>query len=188
MFPVLLAFRGGRPTARSCASASRANPAVSNRASVAIRTSSRPTGSTPTPVAVAALYLLLWWILWWGAGALLGVDLVLGPIALSGFVLSLLIAGWRSQRPGLTGAAVTVEAVYETPFQAHACMEPMNCTAHYRHGEAGAPDSLELWIPTQFPGGNISTASTRPGTSRWASICCSSPKLTWSTCGAIRFP
>ena len=64
-----------------------------------------------TTVVVAALYLLLWWMLWWGADALPGVDLVLGPIALSGFVLSLLIAGWRSQRPGLTGAAVTVEAM-----------------------------------------------------------------------------
>ena len=65
----------------------------------------------PTTVAVAALYLALWWLLWWGADALPGVDLVLGPIALSGFALSLLIAGWRSQRPGLTGAAVTVEAM-----------------------------------------------------------------------------
>jgi hypothetical protein len=68
-------------------------------------------GRLPTTVAVAALYLVLWWVLWWGAGTLLGVGLVLGPIALSGFVLSLLIAGWRSQRPGLTGAAVTVEAM-----------------------------------------------------------------------------
>lgn len=46
----------------------------------------------------------------------------------------------------------TLEAFYEYPFVAHLCMEPMNCSAHYRHGETGAADSLELWIPTQGPG------------------------------------
>ncbi len=51
------------------------------------------------------------------------------------------------------------EAFYEFAFVSHLCMEPMNCTAHYRHGADGAPDSLELWIPTQAPGRNISTAS-----------------------------
>lgn len=60
---------------------------------------------------VAALYVALWWSLWLVVGALLGTDLVLGPIALSGFALSVLIAGWRSQRPGLTGAAITVESM-----------------------------------------------------------------------------
>jgi hypothetical protein len=68
-------------------------------------------GKLPVTIALAALYLVLWWLLWWGAGALVGVALVLGPIALSGFVLSILIAGWRGQRPGLTGAAVTVESI-----------------------------------------------------------------------------
>jgi isoquinoline 1-oxidoreductase subunit beta len=38
-----------------------------------------------------------------------------------------------------------VEAVYELPFAAHACMEPMNCTVHIR------PDSAEAWVPTQAP-------------------------------------
>ena len=60
---------------------------------------------------VAALYLGIWWLLWWGFGLLPGVELVLGPIALSGFALSILVAGWRSQRPGLTGVAMTVEAM-----------------------------------------------------------------------------
>jgi isoquinoline 1-oxidoreductase beta subunit len=53
----------------------------------------------------------------------------------------------------------TLEAFYEYAFVTHLCMEPMNCTAHYRHGADGEPDSLELWIPTQFPGRNIATAS-----------------------------
>ena len=38
-----------------------------------------------------------------------------------------------------------LEAIYEIPFAAHACMEPMNCTVHIR------PDGAEAWIPTQAP-------------------------------------
>jgi len=40
-------------------------------------------------------------------------------------------------------AARMLEAVYEAPYQAHACMEPMNCTA--RIGE----DGCDVWVPTQ---------------------------------------
>jgi isoquinoline 1-oxidoreductase beta subunit len=36
-----------------------------------------------------------------------------------------------------------VEAVYSTPFLAHATMEPMNCTARVR------ADRAEVWVPTQ---------------------------------------
>ncbi len=53
----------------------------------------------------------------------------------------------------------TFEAFYDYAFVTHLCLEPMNCTAHYRHGANGEPDSLELWIPTQFPSRNISAAS-----------------------------
>lgn len=42
-------------------------------------------------------------------------------------------------------AAKTIEAVYEVPFLAHATMEPVNCTAHFRDGEC------QLWAPTQIP-------------------------------------
>jgi len=45
----------------------------------------------------------------------------------------------------LHGAAKTLEAVYEFPFQAHAPVEPMNCIAHVH------PDSCEIWAPTQCP-------------------------------------
>jgi isoquinoline 1-oxidoreductase beta subunit len=38
-----------------------------------------------------------------------------------------------------------VEATYELPFVAHACMEPMNCTASV------TADKVELWLPSQFP-------------------------------------
>jgi len=44
------------------------------------------------------------------------------------------------------GAAKTVEATYEAPYLAHACMEPMNCTAWSKPGE------LEIWAGTQAQG------------------------------------
>jgi isoquinoline 1-oxidoreductase beta subunit len=45
----------------------------------------------------------------------------------------------------LAGAEQKVEAVYELPFQAHATMEPMNCTVDIR------ADRAEAWSPTQAP-------------------------------------
>ena len=44
------------------------------------------------------------------------------------------------------------EAFYQFPYVAHVCMEPMNCTVDFRRGSAGKPDSMEVWIPSQFPG------------------------------------
>jgi isoquinoline 1-oxidoreductase beta subunit len=43
----------------------------------------------------------------------------------------------------LSAASKVIEAVYETPFQAHACMEPMNCTADVR------ADGCDIYVPTQ---------------------------------------
>ncbi|HKL78136.1 MAG TPA: molybdopterin cofactor-binding domain-containing protein, partial [Gammaproteobacteria bacterium] len=43
----------------------------------------------------------------------------------------------------LDNAATTVEAEYEVPFLAHACMEPMNATARIEGGVC------EVWAPTQ---------------------------------------
>ncbi|MGH9748279.1 MAG: molybdopterin cofactor-binding domain-containing protein [Candidatus Acidiferrales bacterium] len=45
----------------------------------------------------------------------------------------------------LGAAARQLEAVYEYPFQAHAPLETMNCTADVRE------DSCEIWLPTQTP-------------------------------------
>ncbi len=42
-------------------------------------------------------------------------------------------------------AGKKVDIVYELPFAAHACMEPMNCTVRI------GPDSAEAWVPTQAP-------------------------------------
>jgi isoquinoline 1-oxidoreductase beta subunit len=47
--------------------------------------------------------------------------------------------------------STTLQAFYEYPFVAHLCMEPMNCSAHYRKGASGEKDTLELWLPTQGP-------------------------------------
>jgi isoquinoline 1-oxidoreductase beta subunit len=43
----------------------------------------------------------------------------------------------------LAGAATKVEAIYQVPFLAHATMEPMNCTVHFRK------DECEIWIGNQ---------------------------------------
>lgn len=43
----------------------------------------------------------------------------------------------------LTNAATKVEASYHLPFLAHATMEPMNCTVHFRGSEC------EIWVGTQ---------------------------------------
>ena len=62
------------------------------------------------------------------------------------------------EQPGIEAARVGdvasvssgkwVEASYEVPYLAHACMEPMNCTAWVKE------DSVELWAPTQAQGIN----------------------------------
>jgi isoquinoline 1-oxidoreductase subunit beta len=58
-------------------------------------------------------------------------------------------AGFVAVRRGdalgaLARSARTFEACYESPFQAHATMEPMNTTIHVR------PREIEVWSPTQF--------------------------------------
>jgi isoquinoline 1-oxidoreductase beta subunit len=62
-----------------------------------------------------------------------------------------------SQKPGaeaaragdaaaaLQRAATHIDAVYHQPFLAHATMEPMNCTVHWRK------DVCEIWVGTQAP-------------------------------------
>ncbi len=74
-----------------------------------------------------------------------------------------------SQKPGivqrqqgdpdkvLAAASRKIEAVYEVPCLAHACMEPMNCTADVR------ADSCVVWAPTQNPAGIRESAARITG-------------------------
>src|SRR5438477_2085785 len=54
-------------------------------------------------------------------------------------------------------AAKKLDAVYEAPYLAHACMEPMNCTAWVK------ADGVEIWTGTQAQGINQSVLSKVAG-------------------------
>jgi isoquinoline 1-oxidoreductase beta subunit len=45
----------------------------------------------------------------------------------------------------IENAVKKIDVTYETPYQYHACMEPLNCIAHYQD------DKLEIWGPIQAP-------------------------------------
>ncbi|MBT7515895.1 MAG: xanthine dehydrogenase family protein molybdopterin-binding subunit, partial [Candidatus Marinimicrobia bacterium] len=53
-----------------------------------------------------------------------------------------------------------IEAMYESPLQAHATMEPMNCTAYVQK------DKCEVWAGTQDPNGARKIASKITGLSK----------------------
>jgi isoquinoline 1-oxidoreductase beta subunit len=57
----------------------------------------------------------------------------------------------------ISGAAKKVEAVYSTPFLAHATMEPMNCTARV------SADRAECWVPTQNAEASMAALSEASG-------------------------
>ncbi len=57
----------------------------------------------------------------------------------------------------MQGAAKRVEAVYSTPFLAHATMEPMNCTVRI------SADRAECWVPTQNSEASLAALSEQSG-------------------------
>jgi len=57
----------------------------------------------------------------------------------------------------IAGAAKKIEAVYSTPFLAHACMETMNCTAQI------SADRAEVWVPTQNAEASLAALSEASG-------------------------
>jgi isoquinoline 1-oxidoreductase beta subunit len=57
----------------------------------------------------------------------------------------------------LAGAAKKLDAVYQTPYLAHAPMEPLNCTAWVR------PDGVEVWVSTQMQSGAQQIAAQKSG-------------------------
>lgn len=58
---------------------------------------------------------------------------------------------------GFKSADKTVEAFYELPFLAHACMEPMNCVADVKD------DGVRIWSGTQGQGRDQKMAATKTG-------------------------
>lgn len=46
----------------------------------------------------------------------------------------------------LSKATKKIDVVYQTPYQSHVAMEPINCIAHHKG------DSIEIWGPIQAPG------------------------------------
>jgi isoquinoline 1-oxidoreductase subunit beta len=60
-------------------------------------------------------------------------------------------------KAAIAGAAKRIEAIYDYPFQNHACMEPMNATALY------TPERCEVWCPTQTGHEAIEAAAEAAG-------------------------
>jgi isoquinoline 1-oxidoreductase beta subunit len=67
--------------------------------------------------------------------------------------------GWGhgDAKQAIEAAAKKVEAVYRTPFLAHATMEPMNCTARI------TADKAEAWAPTQNAEASLAALSEASG-------------------------
>jgi isoquinoline 1-oxidoreductase beta subunit len=67
--------------------------------------------------------------------------------------------GWQigDAKSAIAGAVKKVEAVYSTPFLAHATMEPMNCTARI------SADRAEAWVATQNAEASLAALSEASG-------------------------
>jgi len=92
----------------------------------------------------------------------LGPDAQLNSEAIRAGMAELVNNGTVGRNDGnadqaLDNAGRRVEAVYEVPYLAHACMEPMNCTAHVR------ADGCDIWVPTQGQGRTHDTAVSLTG-------------------------
>ena len=57
----------------------------------------------------------------------------------------------------IAGSSNTLEATYVTPYLEHACMEPMNCTAHV------TADRADVWVGTQNPPRALAVAAEEAG-------------------------
>ncbi len=47
--------------------------------------------------------------------------------------------------PIIAHAVKSIDVIYETPYESHSCMEPVNCIAYWQ------ADKLEIWGPIQAP-------------------------------------
>ena len=78
-----------------------------------------------------------------------GANAALSSAGISGMLTAGAAAGGavgRSEGVANAPAAKRLEAVYEAPYLAHACMEPMNATVWVKH------DEVEVWAGTQSQG------------------------------------
>ena len=57
----------------------------------------------------------------------------------------------------IAAAPKKIEAIYSTPFLAHATMEPMNCTVKF------SGDKVEAWVPTQNAEASLAALSEEAG-------------------------
>jgi isoquinoline 1-oxidoreductase beta subunit len=57
----------------------------------------------------------------------------------------------------LQAGGKTLESAYLVPYLEHACMEPMNATAHI------TANACTMWLPTQNPGGSLDMATRFTG-------------------------
>ncbi len=80
-----------------------------------------------------------------GSNASLSSDVVARQLAAASQRSGVVARQEGDPDSALAGAARKIEAVYETPFLAHAAMEPVNCTVHVR------PDGCDIWVGTQVP-------------------------------------
>ncbi len=90
----------------------------------------------------------------WDAGPNQGLD---SKAITAGFIKALASDGVVERNDGdletgLKNSAKTLKADYSVPYQAHACMEPMNATADVR------ADGCDLYLPTQNQSRSQATA------------------------------
>ncbi len=63
----------------------------------------------------------------------------------------------------IAGAATVFNQTYQLPYLAHACMEPLNCTASVTLNASKQVTACEIWAPTQGPGMVAGTAAAITG-------------------------
>lgn len=95
----------------------------------------------------------------WDEGPNAGVS---NETIFKGFADACATPGVVSRKEGDAAAALgsatqKIEAVYQAPYQAHATMEPMNCTAYIQAARA------DVWAPTQFQTPSQNTAAQIAG-------------------------
>lgn len=83
----------------------------------------------------------------WNEGANAGQSSAKIRAQLAGLITRPGISTRKEGAGAAAQAGKTIEAVYEVPYIAHACMEPMNATAHVE------ADKVTVWAPVQFQAG-----------------------------------